>query len=561
MAHMWFGDLVTMEWWDNLWLNESFASWMGNKAVAELFPEWKMWTQFLLQEAQGGLTLDGLRSSHPVEVPVRHPSEIEEIFDAISYNKGASILWMLEQYLGEEAFRKGMHRYFSAHEYGNARTEDLWKALGEASGRDVVGLMDTWVRQTGFPLITVTAERHDSELDLRLSQSRFLYEHLHGPAKEETMWQVPVAVQRAGVPEPLMFLMGRRDDKRSMGSGRRTGTDDWFKVNVGHSGFYRVNYSEEEWGRLRRAVEALELPTNDRLGLQSDAYALMRAGFLPATLYLAVTEAYQNEEDANVWRTISNNLRAFEGAITDEEYLEQFLSYGRRLYRPVARRIGWDAGVGEGHLDALKRLAVLGRLGMFEDAETLREASRRFQDYAKDPEGLNPDLKDVVFVLAARDGDRGVYETLWELEKEATLNEEKARFLRALAMPKREKLLKETLERALTEEIRSQDAAIVIADVGSNRYGRDLTWEFIGENWSELDRIYGKTGHLIRRLVGVTEGFTTLDRAKEVEAFFREHPVPAAKMKVQQALERIRLNAKWLDINRVGLANWFEAMG
>ncbi|MCJ2520885.1 MAG: M1 family metallopeptidase, partial [Candidatus Thermoplasmatota archaeon] len=153
MAHMWFGDLVTMEWWDDLWLNESFASWMGNKAVAQLYPEWSMWTQFLFLDTTGGLNLDGLKNSHAIEVSVKDPAEISEIFDRISYSKGAAILWMLEQFLDEKTFQRGIHGYLSTNKYGNARTEDLWKALTIASGQPVTNLMDTWVKQTGFPLL------------------------------------------------------------------------------------------------------------------------------------------------------------------------------------------------------------------------------------------------------------------------------------------------------------------------------------------------------------------------------------------------------------------------
>lgn len=556
IAHMWFGDLVTMEWWDNLWLNESFASWMGNKAVGELFPEWNMWTQFLLQEAMGGLNLDGLRTSHPVEVPVGHPDEIEEIFDAISYNKGASILWMLEQYLGEDVFRQGMNLYFTTHKYGNARTEDLWRAFGEVSDQDVVGLMRNWVQQTGFPLLTSGVEREDGDASLHLSQSRFLYERLHGATKDETLWRVPLQVLRAGEAQASTSLMTDRKVRQPLGRGRGAEANDWVKVNAGQSGFYRVNYPEEEWQRLARAVETLELPERDRLGLQSDAYALMRAGFIPATLYLSITEAYVNEADPNVWRILSSNLQSFEIAIMDTSFLEHYFDFGRSLFRPVAKRIGWDAARGEGHLDALKRRAVLGRLGMFEENDTLDEARKRFEGYVGDPVSLNPDLKDIVFVLSGRESDRSIYDKLWELENAATLNEEKARFLRALASPKSESLLRETLERAITEEVRSQDAVLVISDVGDNRYGRDLAWEFTKDHWDELYRRYGKTGHLIRRLISVTESFTTLDRAREVEEFFKAHPVPAAKMKVQQALERIRLNAKWLEVNGQGLEEW-----
>ncbi|MEE9173451.1 MAG: M1 family metallopeptidase, partial [Thermoplasmata archaeon] len=209
IAHMWFGDLVTMEWWDDLWLNESFASWIGTKAVADLYPEWNMWTQFLYQDTAGGLTLDGLRNSHPIEAPVHNPAEIREIFDAISYSKGASVLWRLENFLGEGPFRNGLRAYMDAHAYGNARTEDLWGALERASGRPVPALMASWLRQTGFPLLEVKSHREDGDLRVDLTQSRFLYENLEGSTEDDTLWKVPVAIQRADT-APTSFLAEER---------------------------------------------------------------------------------------------------------------------------------------------------------------------------------------------------------------------------------------------------------------------------------------------------------------------------------------------------------------
>ncbi|MFQ5875096.1 MAG: M1 family metallopeptidase, partial [Dehalococcoidia bacterium] len=342
-AHMWFGDLVTMEWWDDLWLNESFASWIGNKAVDHLYPEWNMWTQFLSQDTNSGLELDGLKNSHPIEARVNDPAEIQELFDAISYSKGASILWMLEQYLGEEVFRRGLQGYLSAHKYGNARTEDLWKALAEASGQPVTSLMDTWVKQTGFPVVQVNMERRGSQVNLTLSQQRFLYEHLAGAEEDGTRWKVPVRIRRADSPEVEVFLMEGEKERRSLSAGDSLGADDWVKVNAGQTAFYRVNYPDEEWTRLRSAVEAGQLPATDRLGLQSDAIALVPAGFVPATLFLALTVAYKNEDDATVWGDLSANFRALETLLADEPYLAQLHAFAREVYRPVAQRVGGDA--------------------------------------------------------------------------------------------------------------------------------------------------------------------------------------------------------------------------
>jgi puromycin-sensitive aminopeptidase len=555
IAHMWFGDLVTMEWWDDLWLNESFASWIGTKAADALHPEWKMWTQFLYQDTAGGLTLDGLRSSHPIEVPVHNPAEIREIFDAISYNKGASVLWMLETFLGEETFRKGLRVYMDTHAYGNARTEDLWEALEGASGQPVQALMASWLRQTGFPLLEATGRRKNGDLQVDLTQSRFLYENLEGPTEDDTLWKVPVAIKRGGSP-PTSLLAEDREVCQPFPTTTSEGLD-WFKVNAGQTGFYRVNYPPEEWERLYAAIQARELSALDRLGLQSDAYALMRAGYVPATLYLSLTQAFAGETDSTIWREIAANLGSFEILIADEPYLPAFLTYVRRLFRPAAEAIGWEARTGEGHLEPLMRSAILGRLGWVEDQRTIREGLRRFEGYVADPTSLSPDLRGVVYRIAGQEGEEATYETLWRLEREAELSEEKIRFLNAVTRPREPKLLQDTLHRSLLEEeVRIQDTIIMVAGVGANRYGRDLAWDFLRDNWEEFDRRYSGVGHNLGRLVGIADAFTTAQRAAEVEAFFDAHPAPAAKRRIQQALERIRLNGRWLEKNRKGLADW-----
>lgn len=560
MAHMWFGDLVTMGWWDDLWLNESFASWMGNKATDALYPEWAMWAQFLYQDTVQGLALDGLRTSHPIEVAVRDPHEIEEIFDQISYSKGAAILWMLEGFLGEDAFRRGLQKYLGKHAYGNARTADLWKALGQASGEPVVALMDSWVQQTGFPLLTASARRQEGALDVTLSQERFLYTHLLGDGEREALWKIPVGIRRAGKPDPKALLMEEREATLSLGRAVVPEEEDWWKANASQTGFYRVRYPEEEWTRVRRAVEGKELPATDRLGLENDLYALTRAGHVPATLYLSFAEAYRDEDDATVWRDLVANLQGLESLLASEPLLDPFHGYVRDLCRPAAHRAGWDPHPGEGHLDVLLRNAVLLRLGGAGDDDTLEEARRRFGAFREDPGSLRADLREVVYPLTAQEADRATYEALWELERAATLNEEKVRLLVALGKPRHRDLLEETLERSLSGEVRAQDTVFVVQSVASNVRGRELAWDFVKENWGEFLRRYGG-GFLLRRLVSVAEGFASPDRAEEVEDFFRAHEAPGAKRTIRQTEERIRLNAAWLAVNREGLQAYLRDRG
>ena len=556
MAHMWFGDLVTMEWWDDLWLNESFASWMGTKAVDWAFPEWQMWTQFVNMDTNRALSLDGLKNSHPIEQEVKDPAEISQLFDAISYSKGASVIRMLEQFLTPEVFQRGLHQYLNANQYANARTEHLWAALEEASQQPVTAIMGTWTGQMGYPVLRVEAHESGDHLELALSQERFVYDNLMGESEpEEMVWQVPVGVAQSGNGEGQILVMDSPQARLRL--DRPAGADGWFKVNPLQTGFFRVNYSEADWQRLIPAISALTLPATDRLGIQNDAYALSKAGLLPVTQFLALAEAYKNEDDPSVWSDLASNLRDIELLVADEPYHENFRSFARNLFGPAARRIGWEARDGEGHLDALLRSTVLSQAGGYGDPEFLSQARERFDTYLKDGSTLHPDLRGLVFSLAAQGGDDTTYDALWELEKQADLQEEKIRLLLALARFTQPELLQETLRRALSDDVRSQDTISVITSVASNLRGRHLAWQFVKNNWDEFDRRYGDGGFGLMRLVSICSNFVDADKLAEVETFFQEHPAPAAERTIRQALERVRLNVRWLELYRSVLASRF----
>ena len=555
MAHMWFGDLVTMDWWDDLWLNESFASWMGNKATDALYPEWSMWTQFLYQDVGEGLRIDALRNSHPIEANVKDPGEIREIFDAISYSKGASILWMLERYLGEDAFRDGLRSYLSRHKYANARGADLWQAMEEVSGQPVISLMDSWIKQTGFPVISVESSSDGKALSI--TQERFLYDRLTGNDPGATTWKVPISVCNADSPPTEPVLM--ESPELSLPLETRATKARWTKVNPGQNGFYRVRYSPDALSSLIDAVASGELPPTDRLGLQSDLFALVRAGMEPATRYLDLVAAYKGETDATVWTDLSTNLRDLEVRLADHPSLDQLRAFNKTVYEDIVNRVGWEESPDDGHLDALLRTTVLARAGGLGNQSVLEEARNRFQEYLRNPVSLRADIRGVVYSLVALDADRDLYESLWDMEKKANLQEEKRRLLGAVSRPRDPALLQETLERSLSDDVRSQDAPLVIITVAANRFGRDLAWDFVKENWSEFDRRYGKGGFMIMRLVSITEDFTTLEQAAEVEAFFQANPVAGAQRTVQQSLESIRLNARWLELNADPITDWLNA--
>ena len=555
MAHMWFGDLVTMEWWDDLWLNESFASWMGTKAVDWLFPDWEMWTQFVNMDTNRALSLDGLKNSHPIEQEVKNPAEVSQLFDAISYSKGGSVLRMLENFLTPDVFQKGLYRYLKANEYGNARTQDLWSALEEESGMPVTSIMDSWVKQTGYPVLQIEADRRPDGVMVSLSQERFVYDHLLGEEEPNPeVWQVPVSVSAPGATSASTVM----DNKEAVITVPVPNpSEDWYKVNAGQTGFFRVNYTSEDWQRLAPAVSGRELPATDRLGIQNDAYALSRAGLLPVTQFLELAGSYSGETDASVWSDLASNLRDIEQLISGEPVHPAYQRFGRELFGPAARRAGWTPRPQDGHLDSLLRSTTLGQAGSYGDEDTLAQASDLFRQYLENSDAVHPDLRGIVFSLAAQAGDRTTYNHLWDLETRASLQEEKIRLLLAMSRFQDVALLNETLESSLTSRVRSQDTITVVASVAANPKGRETAWEFVKSNWAEFDRRYGGGGFGLMRLVSIVNSFTTEGQMADVENFFTENPAPAAERTIRQALERMRLNIRWLEQNRPALNSWF----
>ena len=550
LAHQWFGNLVTMEWWTHLWLNEGFASWIEFLAVDHLFPEWDMWTQFVYSDFGRALSLDGLKSSHPIEIEVRDPKQISEIFDGISYSKGASVIRMLAAYLGADTFRSGLRRYLERHQYANATTEDLWQALAEESGKPVKQIMDTWTKQTGYPLLSVNMDRGGVELH----QTRFFLSGV--PDRGDTSrWSVPLGVRMGGAEDTFQVFEDERT-RIDVGGGRA----GWVKVNPDQTGFYRGNYSAELWDRLAGAVEAGELSSaTDRLGLQNDAFALARAGYLDPGRPLALAPAYRNETDYTVWADLSENLRAYDIVLADRSCHESFRVFARSLYQAIHGSLGWDARPGESHLTKLLRPMVIGLLGRYGDPAVNAEALRRFDQGTREGTPVAPDLRMAVYGQVVESRGLEGYEAVLGVYREAELHEEKNRCLRALGCSTDADLLRRTLEFSLGDEVRGQDTPLVVAGVALNPLGRDMAWNFLREKWAEFDSRYGQGGFIIARIVSITtEDFTTLEKAAEVEAFFESHPAPAAARTVRQSLERIRSNALWLERDGEAIARWLD---
>ncbi|XP_031826671.1 puromycin-sensitive aminopeptidase isoform X2 [Nomia melanderi] len=543
LAHQWFGNLVTMEWWTHLWLNEGYASFVEFLCVAHLFPEYDIWTQFVTDTYIGALELDALKNSHPIEVPVGHPSEIDEIFDEISYNKGACVIRMLHAYIGDDDFRKGMYLYLKMHSYANAETGDLWDALEAASKKNVRRVMSTWTEQQGFPVVRVQHRQEGKDRILSLSQERFLA----GGAEDtgNSVWMIPISVSTSKDPEKCV-LTDLLDEKTKEFRIEDVSEDSWVKINPGTIGFYRTYYSQDALSLLLPAVKNRTLPPLDRLGLLDDLFAVAQAGRASTVEVLHLMHAFQQENNYTVWSSIDNALRKIGFLLSHLDRLDSFKAFGRNLMRDISNELGWEPKPNESHCDTLLRSLVLDRMAALNDTNTIEEAKKRFDLHVSGKTLLAADLRSPVYRAVLSNGNNEIYQTMLELYREADLHEEKDRILRALGAIKDETLLAEILEFAMSDEVRAQDAVYAIMSVSMTYKGRLMAWDFIKKNWQTLRDRYGG-GFLMSRLVKiVTENFVTEEQAKEVEDFFKDHPTPGTERTVQQSVESIRLNVAWL---------------
>ncbi len=546
LAHQWFGNLVSPEWWSYLWLNESFATFMAYKAADALFPEWRMWEEYAAAITSAGKALDSLRSSHPVEVPVGDPSEVDQIFDAISYNKGGSVLRMLEQAIGEEAFRRGVRRYLERHAYACATTDDLWRALGEGTGVDARSMMDGWTRRTGLPVVTAARAAGG----LRLRQERFFLDRDPGrPAADPALWEIPIAAADAAGRRTAARLVAREAVVEAPPA-------DWIKLNAGQTGFFLVQYDEEGWRSLAGAVQAMALPALDRHGLQEDAYSLMRAGYLPVPEYLRLAGAYAREENPHVWAGLTDGVAALAEIFLGDPLVPRLEAWACSLIRPVAERVGWDEREGEAHDRLLLRSRVLGAAVRLGEPGATGRARRLFEE-AVGGASIPPNLRSVVYAGAARHGGEEALDRLIGLYEKSDLPEVKVQLLGAMGASLSEGALRRAAAFSLSGRVRAQDAMFVWAGVPIET--RRAAWALLKEHWATLDQRYGKTGLIGRFIVSAAAGIPSEEHARDVEAFFRGHPAPFATEKIKQTLEGIRARARFRERNRDALAKFFEA--
>uniref|UniRef100_A0A8D8Y0U5 Aminopeptidase n=2 Tax=Cacopsylla melanoneura TaxID=428564 RepID=A0A8D8Y0U5_9HEMI len=544
LAHQWFGNLVTMEWWTHLWLNEGYASFVEFLCVHHLFPEYDIWTQFVTDNLVRALELDALKSSHPIEIPVGHPSEVEEIFDDISYNKGASIIRMLQKYIGDANFRKGMHLYLTRHQYGNAFTEDLWASLEEASGKPVGRVMSTWTQQMGFPVISVqeSVQNPDKpERTLTLTQHKFSNK---STGKSDSLWYVPISfcTQKNPGEEVFSCEMSTREFRVTIPNVE---PGHWVKLNPGTVGYYRVKYPRETLEQFIGSMSDKTIPPLDRLSLLDDLFALVQVGEASTVEVLKMIQSMTHEDNYTVWITICNCLQKIDLLLSNTEYHHLFYQFGVTILKHAGQSLGWEPKPNESHLNTLLRSLIISRLGVYGDVDTRAVARTKFEAHVKGSAILSADLRSPVYRAAIAGGSETTYQQLLQLYQNSDLHEEKDRITRSFGALKDPELLKKVLDFSMSDLVRAQDSVFVIISAAQSKAGRELAWEFLKKHYSTFTERY--KGALLGRLVKhTTENFASESRAQELVEFFAQNPTPWIERTVQQSLETIRLNAEWL---------------
>lgn len=537
LAHQWFGNLVTMDWWTHLWLNEGFASYIEYLAVDNLFPEWEFWTQFVSLEHARALELDGLQNTHPIEVEIEDPKDINEIFDAVSYSKGASVIRMIAEYLGYDNFKLGLQTYLKKHAYKNASTIDLWNALEEVSGKPVKKIVANWTQKPGYPLLSVSVDKDE----LIISQSRFFSSLLsEKKSKDKTKWIIPInSLAKSDTAAEYHLLDGslsRIPFKR---------TKEWLKLNSGEKSLVRIRYSSELLAMLKEAVVHKELGKEDRFGIIRDLFVLAEAGKTATDQALQFSLSYKDDDAYIVWIEIASELAKVANLIAEEPYAGEFNTFARELFAPISQKVVFKSLKDDTHEIKLLRSLVLSQSSKYGDQTIITKAQKYFQQMLSNKSTIDVDLRGAIYKTVARAGDERVYDELLQLYRAATLDQEKDRLLSALSSFNQESLMQRALELSFTEDVRPQDAFKTFTTVGAHPKGKYIVWKFLQEHWEMILEQFSGT-HIISRFITPIENFTKKTDADEVQEFFKERKAPGANQTIKQVTERIESNDAWL---------------
>ena len=500
------------------------------------------------------LRLDALKSSHPIQVPIRHAEEVEQVFDAISYCKGGSVVRMIKAVLGMEKFQTGLANYMKKYAYGNTETFDLWNAWEEVSGMPIGELMKSWTEQMGFPLLQVVKEEwKDGEVVLELEQSWFLSDgsELDEEGKAKT-WTIPILTCTES---------GEQEDMTLMREGKATVTvpvasGGWVKLNAGQEVPMRVLPGPEMLKRLEQAVREKKLSAIDRAGLINDSYALVKAGRMSPESLIGLLKSYENEDAYIVWEGLADTLGGLDSVMADDEKMSSnFRAVAKKMVLALMDKVGWDSQENDGHLSTLLRGIMVGLVSNFayDDSFVISEATKRFkafQEDANDVKSLPSDMRTAVFKIVVKTGGEKEFNDVKSYFYTASDNAERKHVLNSIGHTKDKKLKLAVMQWSLSGEIKLQDFFYAMGSVGrSDSDGRTVSWQFYQDNFGKIKEMLGKASASLMDAVIVmcAGGFCSKEKADEIEAFFGNNPLPNNARKISQTLEAMRTNAAFLE--------------
>lgn len=531
IAHMWFGDLVTMEWWNGIWLNEAFATFMATMCSDNFNADWGRWNQFSLERSMA-FDVDSLANTRPIEIEVNSPDDAEAMFDLLTYEKGGSVLRMLEQYLGEEEFKDGISYYLNKHKYRNTETNDLWDAIEHVTQQPARRIMDSWIFQKGYPL--VSASISDDGSTISLSQDRFLY--TEGEVADTTIWSVPVVLKvgTSSSVEEVRYLLEEKSAEIKLDYPA-----EWATANAGGSGFFRARYSAEMLKSLSCTMFENLTPI-ERYGLVDDTWSSVMAGRTSATDFLDFARSFQPETDLDVWTVLSGCLAGLDKLVDGEAKL-QYKTAIRDLAQPALDRLGWEPGDSDTSRDLELRglfIRLLANVG--DDDIAIKNAGDLHDSYLVDADSVEPNVAAAATGVVASKGDPAQYEVFLDKYQNPTTPQEERRYQSALSAFPGEAEMDRTLAMSLDGTVRTQDAPYLIAVCMRNKEQGYRAWEFVKNNWDQINKDF-PANSIVRMLSGVTS-LGKPEQADDVIAFFDDHEVPQGQLTLQQTLEKLRVN-------------------
>jgi len=556
LAHQWFGNLVTMAWWDDLWLNEGFANWSQTFAADSLHPEWNIWESYVGSEQQQALKLDSLRSSHPIQVPIGRAEEVEEVFDAISYCKGGSIVRMIFAVLGEETFQKGLRLYFDRHKYGNTETSDLWKAWQEASGKsDFADMMNTWLSKMGFPVLQLTTDPFGGDASKQVcKQSWFLADGSSQPGDDEKTWQIPVIIG-SDKGKTMQMMSGKEAtlDFSSVVTGA-----SWVKLNFGQHVPMRVLYPASMIERLVANMHSV--PAEDRISLLSDSYALCKAGMEKPDQLVKLISGFKGEKNDKVWGELSTCLGGLDAIFSqclDGPALQSWKRFAEQVALPTFLELGWDTRPGDDDNTKKLRTTMANLVASYSSptADHMKVAVQKcnvFLQAVADGTDINiavsTDVRTAVLMCAMKaEPSTELFDKLVAAHNKADDGAVRQSIYAALGNSPTKALREKALAWGIGGDVRSQDVIYLPMHVrSSGTDGAEECFQWIQREYDQIWRIIGETsmmlfGHVVR-ISGA--GFATEEKASEVQKFWEGKSVHSKVAKtLQQVIEGIKTNA------------------